>query len=471
MARLRPARRARDARHRLARDLSPRCAPARTTPNGGVYIAMGHLGPDNVRQQFKGMVERCADCGFDLAGGLVEVVPTAHYMMGGVRVRRRLHDRRCRASSSRARTPAACTAPTASAATASRTRRCSAASPATRMAALDRRRERRLARARRRRARSRPRSRAPTRPFAQARRATSSALREALYDLMWDDVGIMRDAAGLRARRARARRARGRARRRPASPTATARFNLTWHDWLNLAEPDRRRAASIAHAALAREDSRGAHFREDFPETGDLETSTCTSSSRQGGRPTDDQPPAGPVHAGAAGADDSRGRGRDLAAGLRAAGLGPPGAPSEEPMARSADASAAAADTVRRQLDAMARIAVWCASVSILHPAHNVAAGRGCSASQPLSGSSRMAKDFDTHGGQQSLLQSDHPRRLRSVATNGAEAVARRRRQRAVRFARRRLRHTWRAGRAWGSRRSRWRAPTRWWFPRATSRR
>src|SRR5262249_23269520 len=36
------------------------------------------------RKQFRGMVERCADCGFDLAGGLVEVVPTAHYMMGGV---------------------------------------------------------------------------------------------------------------------------------------------------------------------------------------------------------------------------------------------------------------------------------------------------------------------------------------------------------------------------------------------------
>src|SRR5476649_895274 len=30
------------------------------------------------------MVDRCEDCGFDLAGGLVEVVPTAHYMMGGV---------------------------------------------------------------------------------------------------------------------------------------------------------------------------------------------------------------------------------------------------------------------------------------------------------------------------------------------------------------------------------------------------
>ena len=35
-------------------------------------------------QKFAGMVKRCADCGFDLAGGLVEVVPTAHYFMGGV---------------------------------------------------------------------------------------------------------------------------------------------------------------------------------------------------------------------------------------------------------------------------------------------------------------------------------------------------------------------------------------------------
>ena len=56
----------------------------RTTPNGGVYIKMGHLGPAKVAKQFKGMVDRCRDCGFDLAGGLVEVVPTAHYFMGGV---------------------------------------------------------------------------------------------------------------------------------------------------------------------------------------------------------------------------------------------------------------------------------------------------------------------------------------------------------------------------------------------------
>src|SRR3982075_287219 len=63
------------------------------TRNGGVHLQMSHLGPANVAKMFKGMVERCADCGFDLAGGLVEVVPTAHYVMGGV-----VFDLECRTS-------------------------------------------------------------------------------------------------------------------------------------------------------------------------------------------------------------------------------------------------------------------------------------------------------------------------------------------------------------------------------------
>lgn len=57
----------------------------RAAPNGGLYITMAHLDPEMVMQQFKGMVDRCRDVGFDLVGGLVEVVPTAHYMMGGVK--------------------------------------------------------------------------------------------------------------------------------------------------------------------------------------------------------------------------------------------------------------------------------------------------------------------------------------------------------------------------------------------------
>src|SRR6266700_1773700 len=68
----------------VSRAIDSEMRAGRTSPNGGVYLSMAHLGADNVRRQFKGMVERCADCGFDLASGRVEVVPTAHYMMGGV---------------------------------------------------------------------------------------------------------------------------------------------------------------------------------------------------------------------------------------------------------------------------------------------------------------------------------------------------------------------------------------------------
>ena len=53
-------------------------------------------------------------------------------------------------------------------------------------------------------------------------------------------------------------------------------FNLTWHDWLNLKSLVSVSRA-IADAALARNDSRGAHYRSDFPLTGPLEQSAFTS--------------------------------------------------------------------------------------------------------------------------------------------------------------------------------------------------
>ena len=184
---------------RATRDVVSRAIDAemragRTTPNGGVYIKMSHLGPAHVAKEFKGMVDRCRDCGFDLAGGLVEVVPTAHYFMGGVicDVTRRPS---APASSSPARMQAACMARTGSAATASPTRRCSAASPA------------RLCRAGSRRII--PAIAIPMRSVLDARNRAArcirlrkqagdlNALREKLLDVMWDDVGVVRDRAGI----------------------------------------------------------------------------------------------------------------------------------------------------------------------------------------------------------------------------------------------------------------------------------
>ncbi|MBL8385904.1 MAG: FAD-binding protein [Burkholderiales bacterium] len=240
-----------------------------TTPNGGLYISMGHLGPENVRRQFKGMVERCADCGFDLAGGLVEVVPTAHYMMGGVQF---AVD--CRTALTGL---FAAGEDTGGVHGANRLGGNGVANSTVfggiagdSMAAWVKAEgvlrapdeaviERAVA--------------AAEAPFARSG-GDLEAIRERLHDVMWNDVGILRNAAGL---------ARGAAelaeldRLLDAAGVADGEraFNLTWHDWLNL-----RNLVTVSRvitqAAIAREDSRGAHYREDFPETGALETSDYT---------------------------------------------------------------------------------------------------------------------------------------------------------------------------------------------------
>ncbi|HEX6004145.1 MAG TPA: FAD-binding protein, partial [Burkholderiales bacterium] len=78
------AREERATRDIVSRAMYDQMRAGNVSPRGGLYITMRHLDPAMVRKMFKGMVERCADCGFDLVSGLVDVVPTAHYMMGGV---------------------------------------------------------------------------------------------------------------------------------------------------------------------------------------------------------------------------------------------------------------------------------------------------------------------------------------------------------------------------------------------------
>src|SRR6266516_947750 len=60
----------------------------RGTENGGVWIDVSHLGAEFVEKNFAGMRERCLRLGPDLARERVEVSPTAHFNMGGVRINR-----------------------------------------------------------------------------------------------------------------------------------------------------------------------------------------------------------------------------------------------------------------------------------------------------------------------------------------------------------------------------------------------
>ncbi|HEY1289594.1 MAG TPA: FAD-binding protein [Burkholderiales bacterium] len=255
-----------------------------TSPHGGLYISMAHLGPERVAREFKGMVERCADCGFDLAGGLVEVVPTAHYMMGGVEFRADcstalsglfvagedaggVHGANRLGGNGVANSTVFGAVAGDAMAGWIRSRGFEAPDPGAIDAAVA----------------------ACEAPFGRTGSRSLEAVREKLYDVMWERVGIIRDGPGLET-----------ARRELASLETeldasglgdhNRAFNLTWHDWMNLKSLVSVSRA-ITAAAIARTDSRGAHFRSEHPDSGALETSAFTSiSSRQAALQVDTKP-------------------------------------------------------------------------------------------------------------------------------------------------------------------------------------
>jgi fumarate reductase flavoprotein subunit len=240
---------------------------------GGLWIEMGHLGPDRVRREFKGMVERCTDMGFDLAGGRVPVVPTAHYMMGGLVFRpdgstalpglfaagedtggvhgaNRLGGNGVANSTvfgGIAGDTMAAWVPREGAQVPPDAYALDAA-----VAALEA-------------------------PFARPAR-NLSPLRDALQEMMWDKAGILRDAAGL-AEASSALDALEAELDASGVDGANRAFNLTWHDWLNL-KSLLLVSRAIVVASQAREESRGAHWREDFPETRDDAAGLAATSVR-----------------------------------------------------------------------------------------------------------------------------------------------------------------------------------------------
>jgi fumarate reductase flavoprotein subunit len=115
---------------------------------------------------------------------------------------------------------------------------------------------------------------AALRPFARPP-GDLHALRENLQTLMWDKVGILRSADDLHTALTELDELTGVLENTGLADRDRV-FNLTWHDWLNL-DSLLLVAKAITQVASARENSRGAHFREDFPETGDLQTSRFTS--------------------------------------------------------------------------------------------------------------------------------------------------------------------------------------------------
>jgi len=241
----------------------------------GMFISMSHLGPENVRKKFAGMVKRCADSGFDLAAGKVQVVPTAHYFMGGVVVdpdtRTALEglyvageDAGGAHGSNRLGGNGVANSTVfggiAGDVMGVDVRTMHLHEPDTNI--LDAEVERAL------------------RPLS-VKAGPVQSLRNVLQEAMWEDVGVMRTADGLQRGQKRVADIEAELLETGVDGSNLA-FNLTWHDWLNVASLCEV-SAVIARAGELRENSRGAHFREDFPEPGPMETSYYTVARKVAG--------------------------------------------------------------------------------------------------------------------------------------------------------------------------------------------
>lgn len=93
MERYDPAKMERSTRDRVSRSGFLEIRAGRGTPQDGVFLDVRHLGKDFLMKSSPGMYKRCLTFGYDMATQLVQVTPTAHFQMGGVRI-----DTECRST-------------------------------------------------------------------------------------------------------------------------------------------------------------------------------------------------------------------------------------------------------------------------------------------------------------------------------------------------------------------------------------
>ena len=228
----------------------------RGSPHGGAYLSFQHCDAPTLRTAFGPVIDRLAKQGIDLTRDPIEVAPIAHYHMGGVRVD----------------TQMATSVPGLFAAGEA----VGGANGANRLSGNAITEAFAFGRAAGRSAAAHARLGAAPRwdgtlsaqhsamAIGVARRLpfNPAHMIEELQALMADDVGPFRTAAGLQ--RALLRIGQMRAALGDAPPRTADQFDMPRLDWLDLRNM-LLVAETVAHAALLRTESRGAHQREDHP--------------------------------------------------------------------------------------------------------------------------------------------------------------------------------------------------------------
>jgi L-aspartate oxidase len=243
-------------------DLAPRDVVARgiVRESGGtggrIFLTLAHLDPAYVRERFPTIAAMCAQAGLDLARDRIPVGPAAHYIMGGVDT-----DEWARTSVPGlfAAGEVACTGVHGANRLASNSlleglvfgaRAALAMQEPARGAAL--KQDRIMAEGSGLRAQGTDGGGHPPYAISDQPSAMDS---DAVRDLMWRSVGLFRDRAGLEEAVARLASAVD------PPPSNAAEWRL--RNLLTVAR-------LIAGAALRREESRGGHYRADFPRRDDL---------------------------------------------------------------------------------------------------------------------------------------------------------------------------------------------------------
>ncbi|MGQ0675063.1 MAG: L-aspartate oxidase, partial [Rhodospirillales bacterium] len=259
----------------VSRAMVEQMRAGRVGPNGGVFLTMRHLDPGMVRANFKGMVERCADVGFDLVSGLVEVTPTAHYMIGGVRFNLDCTTELPGLFAAGEDAGGVHGANRLGGNGVANSTVFGGIAGAAMAAWL----------------KSGAVRRSPDMAAVEAAEAEASAplsggadslepVRDRLYAVMWDDAGVIRDQAGL-ARASQRLDELDAELDRARVPVGSRQFNMAWQDWLNLKNLVLVSRAVVA-AATVRRDSCGAHYRADFPAEADSKSAAFTEARMAG---------------------------------------------------------------------------------------------------------------------------------------------------------------------------------------------
>jgi L-aspartate oxidase len=235
--------------HEMA-ELAPRDVVARAiahelevvkSPHAVVYLDLSHLNANKVESRFPRIHKTCLDYNVDITADLVPVRPAAHYAMGGVKTDL---DGRTSVRGLYAAGEVACTG----------------VHGANRLASnslleglvYGARAAKAMREELREHAHHAPSAHTAADPPAADSDSSAAEMTKQIQDLMWRDVGIVRTASGLK----HAIHQLQKLREGSDPPVSRAGYEAA-----NIHQV----ALLIAHSALAREESRGAHYRTDYP--------------------------------------------------------------------------------------------------------------------------------------------------------------------------------------------------------------